>query len=139
MQPELKLSFVDRLRMLRETRLGAFVPVLLALAAIWVYFGLALPVWDHWSDPSSEGIRFIFLSPRNIYNLFMQSAVAGRSGMPYLAHWLSGRWATGSIFRGQALRTSSCSQVPSCCWRWRSMQCRARTTAAADRRSPRDG
>lgn len=75
MQPELKLSFVDRLRMLRETRLGAFVPVLLALAAIWVYFGLALPIWDHWSDPSSEGIRFIFLSPRNIYNLFMQSAV----------------------------------------------------------------
>ncbi len=75
MQPEMKLSFVDRLRMMRETRLGAFVPVLLALAAIWVYFGLALPVWDHLSDPGSEGIRFIFLSPRNIYNLFMQSAV----------------------------------------------------------------
>lgn len=75
MQPEMKLSFVNRLRMLRETRLGAFVPVLLALAAIWLYFGLALPLWEHWANPSSEGIRLIFLSPRNIYNLFMQSAV----------------------------------------------------------------
>ena len=35
MQPEHKLSFIDRLRIMRETRFGAFVPVLLALAAIW--------------------------------------------------------------------------------------------------------
>lgn len=75
MPPEVKLSFVDRLRLLRETRFGAFVPVLLALAAIWLYFGLAVPLWEHASDPDSSGARFIFLSPRNIYNLFMQSAV----------------------------------------------------------------
>lgn len=75
MQPEMKLSIIDRLRMMRETRVGAFVPVLMALAAIWLYFGLAVPLWEHWSDPGSEGIRLIFLSPRNIYNLFMQSAV----------------------------------------------------------------
>jgi len=75
MQPELKLTFIDRLRLLRETRFGSFVPVLLALAAIWAYFGLFAPLWDAWADPSSDEIRFIFLSPRNIYNLFMQSAV----------------------------------------------------------------
>lgn len=75
MQPELKLTLVDRLRIMRETRFGAFVPVLLALAVIWFYFGLALPVWEHWMDPASDAIRFVFLSPRNIYNLFMQSAV----------------------------------------------------------------
>lgn len=75
MQPESRLSFVDRLRLMRETRFGAFVPVLMALAAIWIYFGLAVPLWEHWADPTSEGVRFIFLSPRNIYNLFMQSAV----------------------------------------------------------------
>ncbi len=63
------------LRALRETRFGSFVPVLLALAAIWGYFGLIAPLWDYWQDPSAESIRFIFLSPRNIYNLFMQSAV----------------------------------------------------------------
>ncbi len=74
-QPELKLTFVDRLRNLRETRFGSFVPVLLALAAIWAYFGLVGPLWSYWSDPDAEAIRFIFLSPRNIYNLFMQSAV----------------------------------------------------------------
>ncbi len=68
-------SFVERLRMMRETRFGAFVPVLLALAAIWLYFGVAAPLWEHWSDPASDGVRFIFLSPRNIYNLFMQSAL----------------------------------------------------------------
>ena len=75
MQFEPKISFVDRLRILRETRFGAFVPVLLALAAIWTYFGIALPFWDYIGDPAAENIRFIFLSPRNIYNLFMQSAV----------------------------------------------------------------
>jgi D-xylose transport system permease protein len=75
MQSEPKISFVDRLRILRETRFGAFVPVLLALAAIWTYFGIALPFWDYIGDPAAENIRFIFLSPRNIYNLFMQSAV----------------------------------------------------------------
>ena len=75
MQPEHKHSFIDRLRIMRETRFGAFVPVLLALAAIWAYFGLAVPLWEFWGDPNAENIRFIFLSPRNIYNLFMQSAV----------------------------------------------------------------
>lgn len=75
MPPELKLTFIDRLRIMRETRFGAFVPVLLALAAIWLYFGLAVPVWEYWGDPDAESIRFIFLSSRNIYNLFMQSAV----------------------------------------------------------------
>ncbi len=75
MQPDLKLSFTDRLRLMRETRFGAFVPVLLALAAIWIYFGVAVPLWEYWADTDAESIRFIFLSPRNIYNLFMQSAV----------------------------------------------------------------
>ena len=75
MQPDLKLSFIDRLRLMRETRFGAFVPVLLALAAIWIYFGVAVPLWEYWADTDAESIRFIFLSPRNIYNLFMQSAV----------------------------------------------------------------
>ena len=75
MSHEIKRSFVERLRIMRETRFGAFVPVLLALAAIWLYFGVANPLWEHWSDPTSDGVRFIFLSPRNIYNLFMQSAL----------------------------------------------------------------
>ena len=75
MQPDLKFSFIDRLRLMRETRFGAFVPVLLALAAIWIYFGVAVPLWEYWVDTDAESIRFIFLSPRNIYNLFMQSAV----------------------------------------------------------------
>lgn len=60
---------------MRQNRFGAFVPVLLALAAIWVYFGLAVPLYEHWTNPDSESVRFIFLSARNIYNLFMQSAV----------------------------------------------------------------
>ncbi|WP_282607818.1 sugar ABC transporter permease [Pelagibius sp. Alg239-R121] len=74
MQPEAQLSFLDRFRAMRETRFGAFVPVLLALAAIWAYFGLALPFYDLLSG-EAESFRSIFLSPRNIYNLFMQSAV----------------------------------------------------------------
>ena len=75
MQPETRPSLVDRLRELRQTRFGAFVPVLLALTVIWTYFGLAVPIWEYWSNPDSDALRFIFLSPRNIYNLFMQSAV----------------------------------------------------------------
>lgn len=75
MQSEPKLTLIDRLRIMRETRFGAFVPVLLALAAIWTYFGLAIPLWEYWGDPDAESVRFIFLSSRNIYNLFMQSAV----------------------------------------------------------------
>lgn len=75
MPPKVRRSFVERLRLIRETRFGAFVPVLLALAAIWLYFGVANPLWENWSDQSSDGVRFIFLSPRNIYNLFMQSAL----------------------------------------------------------------
>ena len=72
MQPEHNLSFIDKLRMMRETRFGAFVPVLLALAAIWAYFGLAVPLWEYWGDADAESFRFIFLSPRNIYNLFIK-------------------------------------------------------------------
>jgi len=75
MSGEVSLTFVERLRMLRETRFGAFVPVLFALAAIWIYFGIAAPLMEHWSDPTSDEVRFIFLSPRNIYNLFMQSSI----------------------------------------------------------------
>ena len=75
MSSDLKFTFIDRLRIMRETRFGAFVPVLLALAAIWIYFGIAVPIWDYWGDSDAENIRFIFLSSRNIYNLFMQSAV----------------------------------------------------------------
>ena len=74
MQPEARLSFLDRFRTMRETQFGAFVPVLLALAAIWGYFGLALPAYDVMTG-EAESFRAIFLSPRNIYNLFMQSAV----------------------------------------------------------------
>lgn len=47
---------------IRESRFGAFVPVLLALAAIWAWFGVTEPA---------------FLSPRNFYFLLMQSAVVG--------------------------------------------------------------
>ena len=75
MQHELRLSLADRMRIMRQTRFGAFVPVLLALAAIWGYFGLAAPLLEYWSDPDADSLRLIFLSPRNIYNLFMQSAV----------------------------------------------------------------
>lgn len=74
MQPEAKMTFLDRFRALRETQFGAFVPVLLALAAIWGYFGLVLPAYDVITG-EAESFRAIFLSPRNIYNLFMQSAV----------------------------------------------------------------
>lgn len=69
------MSFVHRLREMRRNRFGAFAPVLLALAVIWAYFGLAVPLYEHWTNPDSESVRFIFLSARNIYNLFMQSAV----------------------------------------------------------------
>ena len=55
-------STVNRLKRLRGTRLGSFAPVLLALAAIWIYFGFSEPA---------------FLSGRNFYYLFMQSAVVG--------------------------------------------------------------
>ncbi|MEP3280326.1 MAG: ABC transporter permease [Stappiaceae bacterium] len=62
MQPEPTIGLVDRFRMIRETRFGAFIPVLLALVAIWAWFGITEPA---------------FLSPRNFYFLFMQSAVVG--------------------------------------------------------------
>ncbi|MGI9416411.1 MAG: sugar ABC transporter permease [Geminicoccaceae bacterium] len=52
----------DRLRSVRELPFGAFLPVVLALVAIWLYFGLTEPA---------------FLSARNFYFLFMQSAVVG--------------------------------------------------------------
>lgn len=55
-------SFADRFRQIRDTRFGSFLPVLLALITIWIYFGLTQPA---------------FLSPRNFYFLFMQSAVVG--------------------------------------------------------------
>jgi D-xylose transport system permease protein len=68
------MRFWDRFRALRESQLGGFVPVLLALALIWGYFGFALPFYDLMVG-EAESFRAIFLSPRNIYNLFMQSAV----------------------------------------------------------------
>lgn len=69
------MNLVHLLREMRQNRFGAFVPVLLALTVIWTYFGLAVPLYEHWTNPDSESVRFIFLSARNIYNLFMQSAV----------------------------------------------------------------
>ena len=74
MQSENKITFLDRLSSLRETQFGAFLPVLFALTAIWGYFGFILPLHDLISG-EAETFRAIFLSPRNIYNLFMQSAV----------------------------------------------------------------
>ena len=74
MQSEKKIKFLDRLSFLRETHFGAFLPVLFALTAICGYFGLILPIHDLISG-EAENFRAIFLSPRNIYNLFMQSAV----------------------------------------------------------------
>ena len=74
MQPKSAMRFWDRFRALRESQLGGFVPVLLALALIWGYFGFALPFYDLIVG-EAESFRAIFLSPRNIYNLFMQSAV----------------------------------------------------------------
>lgn len=62
MQQNAPTSFLERFRRLRETKFGAFLPVLLALVAIWAYFGFMEPA---------------FLSPRNFYFLFMQSAVVG--------------------------------------------------------------
>ena len=62
MESEYRPGLVERFRQVRESRFGAFVPVLLALAAIWIYFGITEPA---------------FLSARNFYFLFMQSAVVG--------------------------------------------------------------
>ncbi len=61
-RPSAAGSLVSQFRLLRETRFGSFVPVLVALAVIWLWFGISEPA---------------FLSPRNIYFLFMQSAVVG--------------------------------------------------------------
>ena len=74
MQSEKKITFFDRLRTMRDTEVGGFLPVLFALAAIWGYFGFILPLHDLITG-EAESFRAIFLSPRNIYNLFMQSAV----------------------------------------------------------------
>ena len=56
------MTVVERLSAMRSSDLGQFVPVIAALCVIWVWFGLTEPA---------------FLSPRNIYFLFMQSAVVG--------------------------------------------------------------
>lgn len=74
MQGEPKSSWMERFRIMRQTRFGAFVPVLLALAAIWAYFGFVVPMVDV-ATGEATSFRAIFLSPRNIYNLFMQSAL----------------------------------------------------------------
>ena len=50
------------LKRIISSRLGSVLPVVLALVAIWAYFGLTEPA---------------FLSPRNFYYLFMQSSVVG--------------------------------------------------------------
>ena len=73
MQHRSGMRFWDRFRA-PVSQLGGFVPVLLALALIWGYFGFALPFYDLLVG-EAESFRAIFLSPRNIYNLFMQSAV----------------------------------------------------------------
>ena len=62
MQPDAKLSFFEQFGRIRENRFGSFLPVLLALIAIWAYFGISEPA---------------FFSARNFYFLFMQSAVVG--------------------------------------------------------------
>lgn len=62
MQPSVQTSAWRWFQQTRATRFGSFIPVILALVAIWLYFGISTPV---------------FLSPRNFYNLFMQSAVVG--------------------------------------------------------------
>ena len=55
-------SIIKNFQRIRGTGLGSVAPVLFALAAIWIYFGFAEPA---------------FLSGRNFYYLFMQSAVVG--------------------------------------------------------------
>ncbi|KEO58339.1 sugar ABC transporter permease [Thioclava indica] len=75
MSDKVQLRIVDRMRIIRQSRFGSFVPVLLALAVIWGYFGLAMPLWQYWTSPDADSVNFIFLSSRNIYNLFMQSSV----------------------------------------------------------------
>ena len=62
MEADYRPGLVERFRLMRESRFGAFVPVLLALVVIWIYFGISEPA---------------FLSARNFYFLFMQSAVVG--------------------------------------------------------------
>ncbi len=57
------LTLLEKFKALRETRFGSFVPVMLALAVLWGYFGYTEYPY--------------FLTPRNFYNLFMQSAVVG--------------------------------------------------------------
>jgi len=74
MQLDGRNSLLERFRIIRQTRIGSFVPVLLALTVIWAWFGVALPLWNMLSG-DAESFRAIFLSPRNIYNLFMQSAL----------------------------------------------------------------
>ena len=58
-QREENLKIVDRLRALRETQIGAFIPVLLALVAIWGYFGLVIPLQDLLTG-ETENFRAIF-------------------------------------------------------------------------------
>ena len=53
-------SLALRLRRIRESNLGQFVPVLMSLLVIWAFFGLTEPA---------------FLTPRNFHFLLMQSAV----------------------------------------------------------------
>ena len=55
-------SIVKNFQRIRGTEIGAVAPVLFALSVIWIYFGFAEPA---------------FLSGRNFYYLFMQSAVVG--------------------------------------------------------------
>lgn len=62
MSPDTNTSALATFRKIRESKFGAFVPVLLALVAIWAYFGITEPA---------------FISSRNFYFLFMQSAVVG--------------------------------------------------------------
>ena len=76
-QREENLKIVDRLRALRETQIGAFIPVLLALVAIWGYFGLVIPLQDLLAG-ETENFRAIFLSPRkDLENTDSQDLIYG--------------------------------------------------------------
>ena len=60
MEAEQRSNLLNRFRLMRGTQFGSFIPVLLALAAIWGYFGLALPLYDL-ATGEEETFRAIFL------------------------------------------------------------------------------
>ena len=90
MQKNVKLTPIEKFRIRRETRFGLFVPVLLmllALVAIWLYFGIREPA---------------FMSARNFSFLFMQSAILSALAVGITVVLLLG-WVTTSTPFGWAL------------------------------------